>query len=153
MKKKLNCLSFCLRFYKITANGKGLWQVGHLKLNCPNVCRYKLLILNYLPMFKMFPSAETKVQKNSQSWDLFRPPHLPQTHVIGSVFSFAYLLFKKFNIYFLISCLCSSVALSFHLFGLSGCGPKSLFGRWPIAFQKDGWWPTGGMRSAQIDQT
>ena len=37
-------------------------------------------------MFKKFPSDETNVQKNSQSWVLFRPPHLPQTHVDGSVF-------------------------------------------------------------------
>ena len=39
-------------------------QVGNLKRCCPNVRRYKLLILSYLPMFKTFPSAETKVQKN-----------------------------------------------------------------------------------------
>ena len=54
---------------------------GHLKRLCPNVRRCKLLLLNYLQKFSRFPSAETKVQKNSQSWDLFRPPHLPQTHV------------------------------------------------------------------------
>jgi hypothetical protein len=36
--------------------------VGVLKLVRPNVCRYKLLMFNYLQMFKRFPSAETKVQ-------------------------------------------------------------------------------------------
>ena len=41
-------------------------QVGHLKLCCPNVRRYKLLLVNYLQMFSWFPSAETKVQKNYQ---------------------------------------------------------------------------------------
>ena len=52
--------------YKISANEKGLWQVGHLKLICPNVRRYKLLILNYSSMFKSFPSAEIKLQINYQ---------------------------------------------------------------------------------------
>ena len=47
---------------KLAANEKGLWQVGNLKRYCPNVRRYKLLLFNYLPMFKRFPSAETKVQ-------------------------------------------------------------------------------------------
>jgi hypothetical protein len=39
-----------------------LWQVGVLKFVCPNVRRYKLLMLSYLQMFNRFPSAETKVQ-------------------------------------------------------------------------------------------
>ena len=52
---------------KLAANEKGLWQVGHLKLLCPNVRRYKLLLFNYLQKFSWFPSAETKVQKDSQS--------------------------------------------------------------------------------------
>ena len=71
---------------KLAANEKGLWQVGHLKLNCPNVRRCNLLLFNYLKKFSWFPSAETNVQKNSQSWDLFRQPHLPQTHVGGRFF-------------------------------------------------------------------
>ena len=50
--------------FKVSDNEKGLWQVGHLKLNCPNVRRYKNLLFNYLQKFSRFPSAETKVQKN-----------------------------------------------------------------------------------------
>jgi len=35
-------------------------QVGNLKHLCPNVCRYKLLMLSYLQLFNRIPSAETK---------------------------------------------------------------------------------------------
>ena len=52
---------------KLAANEKGLWKLGDLKLVCPNVRRYKLLMFNYLQKFNRFPSAETKVQKNYQS--------------------------------------------------------------------------------------
>ena len=51
-------------FVKLRTTERACGQVGHLKRLCPNVRRYKLLILNYLLMFKRFPSAETKVQKN-----------------------------------------------------------------------------------------
>ena len=56
-------------------------QVGNLKLVRPNVCRYKLLVFNYLQKFSRFPSAETKVQKNYQCSITSVSPHLPQTHV------------------------------------------------------------------------
>jgi hypothetical protein len=63
-------------------------QVGVLKLVCPNVRRYKLLMLSYLQKFKRFPSAETKVHKKSKCSITSVSPHLPQTHVGGSGFSF-----------------------------------------------------------------
>jgi hypothetical protein len=47
---------------EITPNEQGLWQVGVLKLVRPNVCRYKLLMLNYLQVLNRIPSAKTKVQ-------------------------------------------------------------------------------------------
>ncbi len=61
-------------------------QVGDLKLLCPNVRRYKLLMSSYLPMFSWFSSAETKVQKNYQCSITFVSPHLPQTHVGSRAF-------------------------------------------------------------------
>ena len=72
----------------MTANEAGLWLVGHLKLLCPNVSRYKNLLLSYLQMLKSFPSAETKRGRPCGTIKLlmfnnFRQPHLPQTHVGG----------------------------------------------------------------------
>jgi hypothetical protein len=49
----------------LAANEKVLWQVGALKHVRPNVCRYKLLMFNYLQMFGSFRPPKTKVQKNS----------------------------------------------------------------------------------------
>jgi hypothetical protein len=46
----------------MTANEKGLWQVGALKLIRLNVRQSKLLMFNYLQKLNRFPSAETKVQ-------------------------------------------------------------------------------------------
>jgi hypothetical protein len=49
-------------FVKWHTTNRACGQVGGLKLICPNLCRYKLLMLSYLQMFSRFPSAETKVQ-------------------------------------------------------------------------------------------
>ena len=50
--------------------------------------------LNYLPMFKRFPSAETKRGRPCDTKELLmfnylRPPHLPQTHVGRSAYFLA----------------------------------------------------------------
>ena len=82
----------------ITANEQGLWQVGDLKLVRPNVCRYKLLLFNYLQIFSRFPSAETKVQKNSKSSINHVSPRLPQTHVGGSFYFHVKLVLRLFTL-------------------------------------------------------
>ena len=73
-------------FFTLTANEKVLWLMGALKLVCPNVCRYELLMLSYLQKFNRFPSAETKVQKNYPCSITSVSPHLPQYYVGGSYF-------------------------------------------------------------------
>jgi hypothetical protein len=70
----------------LAPNEKVLWQVGALKLIRPNVCRVKLLMLNYLQMLGSFRPPTTKVQKNSQSSITSVSPHLPQYYVGGSYF-------------------------------------------------------------------
>ena len=93
---RLNCRG------NIAINEKGLWQVGHLKHCCPNVRRCKLMFLNYLPMFKRFPLAETKRgrpcgTKELLMFNYFRPPHLPQTHVGGSYIFYSSNFTSKFK--------------------------------------------------------
>jgi hypothetical protein len=50
---------------RLPITNRACGQVGDLKLVCWNFCRYKLLMLSYLPMFNRFPSAEIKVWKSS----------------------------------------------------------------------------------------
>ena len=81
---------------KLHLTKRACGQVGHLKCLCPNVRRYKLLLLSYLPMFKRFPSAETKRGRPCGTikllmFNYLRPPHLPQTHVGCSPFCSAML--------------------------------------------------------------
>jgi hypothetical protein len=47
----------------IATNEQGLWQVGVLKLVCPNVCRYKLLMMSYLQMLGSFRPPKQKYNK------------------------------------------------------------------------------------------
>ena len=88
-------------------------QVGDLKHFRPNVCRYKLLMFNYLQMFKRFPSAETKVQKNYQCSITSVSPHLPQTHVGGRLFCRCqYNSFALSGVFKLIQNICTGSGLS-----------------------------------------
>ena len=49
----------------ITANdGKGLWHAGHLKHICPNVRRYKLLILTGSPVRLLTNVQKVSVSRN-----------------------------------------------------------------------------------------
>ena len=73
-------------FLRLPPTERACGQVGHLKRLCPNVRRYKLLILNYLQMFKKVSVSRNKSTKGFPKFNNFRQPHLPQTHVDGSVF-------------------------------------------------------------------
>ena len=104
--------------YQITKRACG--QVGNLKLLCPNVRRYKNLLLNYLQKFSMFPSAETKVQNNSKcSITYVRPtchkPMLAAGVSVHTIFSNSLFSVSISSIF----CFCSK--------SLSGSKLKSLY--------------------------
>ena len=61
---------------KLVANEKVLWLVGTLELVRPNVCRYKLLMFNYLQMIGQVPSAENKSTIKFPKFNYFRQPPL-----------------------------------------------------------------------------
>jgi hypothetical protein len=61
----------------MTANEKVLWQVGALKLVCPNVRQYKLLMFNYLQMIVSFRPPEQKYKKIPNVQSL---PSVPTCH-------------------------------------------------------------------------
>jgi hypothetical protein len=47
----------------VAHNEKVLWLVGALKLVRPNVCRYKLLMFNYLQIFGSFRPLKQKYER------------------------------------------------------------------------------------------
>ena len=70
----------------MAANEKVLWKLGNLKYVCPNVRRYKLLMLSYLQMIWQFSSAENKSTIKFPKFSHFRPSQLPQYYVGGRHF-------------------------------------------------------------------
>jgi hypothetical protein len=77
---------------KLAANEKGLWKLGNLKTFCPNVRRYKLLMLSYLQMFGSFRQTEQKY-KIITNVQLLPSAQLPQTPVGRSFYSLS-IVFK-----------------------------------------------------------